>query len=151
MVFINLGRQKLRANNSLKNTYGWYFTKWGSKQSKWYTEGQKSQETEGIPRLVLPHTAQFLGQSIIAIPKNARGPSSCQEMAQNLPKTCPNRKSTYSWYFTKWGVQTVQMVHRGAEITGNGRHSPTGFATNCTIFGKSIIAIPKVAQKLPKI
>jgi len=34
----------------------------GSKQSKWYTKGQKSQATVGTPRLVFPQIAQFLGK-----------------------------------------------------------------------------------------
>ena len=55
----------------------------GSKQSKWYTKGQKSQVTEGIPRLVLTQTTQFLGK--VSLPSQ-KMPKRNQKMPRDGPK-----------------------------------------------------------------
>ena len=60
----------------------------GSKQSKWYTKGQKSQETDGTPRLVLPQTAQFFGKVSL--------PSLLSSFHFQL-------KGRFSWGCSSWG------------------------------------------------
>ena len=75
----------------------------GSKQSKWYTKGQKSQETEGTPRLVLPQTAQFLGKVSL--------PSLLSSFHFQL-------KGRFSWGCSSWGSlnSSAFVTYKGKNI-----------------------------------